>query len=42
MPTRASLDAWDLVMRALSHYWRMTREDNMAAQRLLILLRQTL
>jgi TolB-like protein len=30
-----SLDAWDLVMRALSHYWRMTREDNTAAQALL-------
>jgi TolB-like protein/cytochrome c-type biogenesis protein CcmH/NrfG len=30
-----SLDAWDLVMRALSHYWRVTREDNMAAQALL-------
>ena len=30
-----SLDAWDLVMRALSHYWRITREDNAAAQRLL-------
>ena len=30
-----SLDAWDLVMRALSHYWRMTREDNEAAQKLL-------
>ena len=30
-----SLDAWDLVMRALSHYWRVTREDNLAAQRLL-------
>jgi TolB-like protein/predicted Zn-dependent protease len=30
-----SLDAWDLVMRALSHYWRVTREDNIAAQRLL-------
>ena len=30
-----SLDAWDLVMRALSHYWRSTREDNAAAQRLL-------
>src|SRR4029077_20917070 len=24
-----SLDAWDLVMRALSHYWRVTREDNL-------------
>ncbi|MDA9548985.1 tetratricopeptide repeat protein [Bradyrhizobium yuanmingense] len=30
-----SLDAWDLVMRALSHYWRITREDNAAAQKLL-------
>ncbi|MBR1180076.1 winged helix-turn-helix domain-containing protein [Bradyrhizobium sp. KB893862 SZCCT0404] len=30
-----SLDAWDLVMRALSHYWRITREDNAAAQALL-------
>src|SRR5262249_25951301 len=30
-----SLDAWDLVMRALSHYWRMTRDDNVAAQALL-------
>jgi TolB-like protein/Tfp pilus assembly protein PilF len=30
-----SLDAWDLVMRALSHYWLVTREDNFAAQRLL-------
>jgi TolB-like protein/Tfp pilus assembly protein PilF len=30
-----SLDAWDLVMRALSHFWRMTREDNTAAQKLL-------
>jgi len=30
-----SLDAWDLVMRALSHYWRITREDNAAAQSLL-------
>jgi TolB-like protein/cytochrome c-type biogenesis protein CcmH/NrfG len=30
-----SLDAWDLVMRALSHYWRITREDNAAAQGLL-------
>jgi TolB-like protein len=30
-----SLDAWDLVMRALSHYWRVTPEDNLAAQRLL-------
>ena len=31
----ASLDAWDLLMRALSHYWRMTREDHEAAQALL-------
>jgi TolB-like protein/Tfp pilus assembly protein PilF len=30
-----NLDAWDLVMRALSHFWRMTREDNLAAQKLL-------
>ncbi|TPQ30286.1 hypothetical protein C2U70_26980 [Bradyrhizobium guangdongense] len=30
-----SLDAWDLVMRALSHFWRITREDNFAAQALL-------
>jgi tetratricopeptide (TPR) repeat protein len=30
-----SLDAWDLVMRALSHYWRVTREDNTVAQALL-------
>ena len=30
-----SLDAWDLVMRALSHYWRISREDNAAAQALL-------
>jgi TolB-like protein len=27
-----NLDAWDLVMRALSHYWRVTRQDNLAAQ----------
>src|SRR3981189_2106344 len=26
----SSLDAWDLVMRALSHYWRKTREENAA------------
>lgn len=31
----ASLDAWDLLMRALSHFWRLTREDHLAAQRLL-------
>src|SRR6516162_6162034 len=30
-----STDAWDLVMRALSHYWRVTRQDNMVAQALL-------
>ena len=30
-----SLDAWDLVMRAMSHFWRVTREDNMVAQALL-------
>jgi TolB-like protein/Tfp pilus assembly protein PilF len=31
----ASLDAWDLLMRALSHYWRITREDHVVAQALL-------
>jgi tetratricopeptide (TPR) repeat protein len=30
-----SLDAWDLVMRALSHYWRVTPQDNLVAQALL-------
>jgi len=30
-----SLDAWGLVMRGMSHFWRMTREDNVAAQKLL-------
>ena len=30
-----SLRAWDLLMRALSLFWRVTRDDNMAAQRLL-------
>ena len=30
-----SLDAWDLVMRALSHYWRVTRQDHVVAQALL-------
>ncbi|HEY0420040.1 MAG TPA: tetratricopeptide repeat protein, partial [Acetobacteraceae bacterium] len=30
-----SMDAWDLVMRALSHYWRLTRQDNIVAQALL-------
>jgi TolB-like protein len=29
------LDAWDLTMRALSHYWRITRTDNVVAQALL-------
>ena len=30
-----SLDAWGLVMRALSHFWRVTRQDNIVAQALL-------
>jgi tetratricopeptide (TPR) repeat protein len=30
-----SMAAWDLVMRALSHYWRLTREDCLVAQALL-------
>ena len=30
-----SMDAWDLVMRALSHHWRVTRQDNVVAQALL-------
>ena len=30
-----SLDAWGLVMRALSHFWRVTRQDNTVAQALL-------
>jgi TolB-like protein len=30
-----NLDAWDLVMRAMWHFWRMTREDNFLAQGLL-------
>ena len=30
-----NLDAWDLVMRALSHYWRLTCHDNVVAQALL-------
>ncbi len=30
-----SLDAWDLVMRALAHFWRVTREDNAVTQALL-------
>jgi TolB-like protein/Flp pilus assembly protein TadD len=31
----ASLDAWDLLMRGLSHYWRVTRQDHLMAQTLL-------
>ncbi len=31
----SNMDAWDLVMRALSHYWRVTREDHVIAQALL-------
>lgn len=31
----ASLDAWDLLMRALSHFWRVTRQDHAAARALL-------
>lgn len=31
----ANLDAWDLLMRALSHYWRVTRQDHETAQALL-------
>ena len=30
-----SMDAWDLVMRALSHYWRITRQDSVVAEALL-------
>jgi TolB-like protein/Tfp pilus assembly protein PilF len=30
-----SIHARDLVMRALSHYWRITRQDNLVAQALL-------
>src|SRR4029078_8731073 len=30
-----SLDAWELVMRAIAHYWRVTRQNNLAAQRAL-------
>jgi tetratricopeptide (TPR) repeat protein len=30
-----NVDAWDLVMRALSHHWRVTRTDSAAAQTLL-------
>src|SRR5262249_24462601 len=30
-----NLDAWDLVMRALAHWWRITPADNLSAQDLL-------
>lgn len=30
-----NMDAWDLVMRALSYYWRVTKQDNVVAQALL-------
>ena len=30
-----SMDAWDLVMRGLSYYWRVTLQDNVIAQGLL-------
>jgi TolB-like protein/Tfp pilus assembly protein PilF len=30
-----NIGAWELVMRALSHFWRVTQEDNMLAQSLL-------
>ena len=30
-----SLDAWELVMGALSHHWRLTREDTVIAQAML-------
>jgi adenylate cyclase len=30
-----SMDAWELVMRALSHLWRVTRQDNLVAEALL-------
>jgi TolB-like protein len=30
-----NMAAWDLVMRALSHYWRVTEQDNLVAQALL-------
>src|SRR5262249_14439975 len=30
-----SMDAWELVMRALSHHWRLTREDSVIAQAIL-------
>jgi TolB-like protein len=33
--TPDSMDAWDLVMRALSHFWRVTRQDYFVADALL-------
>jgi TolB-like protein len=30
-----SLDAWELLMRAMSHFWRLTRADNETARQLL-------
>jgi TolB-like protein/class 3 adenylate cyclase len=30
-----NMDAWELLMRALSHFWRVTREDNVVAQAML-------
>ena len=30
-----NLDAWELVIRALGHYWQVTRQDNEVAQSLL-------
>ncbi len=33
--TPDSMDAWGLVMRALSHFWRVTREDYIVAEALL-------
>jgi TolB-like protein/cytochrome c-type biogenesis protein CcmH/NrfG len=30
-----NMDAWELLMRALSHYWLVTRQDNETAQQLL-------
>lgn len=30
-----SMDAWDLVMRAMPYYWRVTKQDNVVAQALL-------
>ena len=35
LKTPDNMDAWDLVMRALQHYWRVTRQDNLVAQALL-------